>query len=94
MLTDTQCCNAKLKGKPFKLVDGNGLCLEVKPNGVKTWRYRFEFREGETVKEGLFAVATTSLLRAAKRRRMPRHDVLAVALRWPRRGTSAPRHGY
>ena len=56
MLTDTQCRNAKPKDKPYKLTDGKGLYLEVKPNGVKAWRYRFELREGETVKESLFAV--------------------------------------
>ncbi|WP_141835479.1 tyrosine-type recombinase/integrase [Herbaspirillum sp. SJZ107] len=56
MLTDTQCRNAKPKEKPYRLPDGKGLYLEVKPNGVKAWRYRFELREGETVKESLFAV--------------------------------------
>lgn len=56
MLTDTQCRNAKPKGKPFKLTDGKGLYLEVKPNGVKAWRYRFElFREGRR-KESVFAI--------------------------------------
>jgi integrase len=56
MLTDTQCRNAKSKDKPFKLADGNGLYLEVKPNGVKAWRYRFElFREGGR-KESVFAI--------------------------------------
>jgi len=56
MLTDTQCRNAKPKDKPYKMPDGRGLYLEVKPNGVKAWRYRFELREGGTVKESLFAV--------------------------------------
>lgn len=56
MLTDTQCRNAKLKEKAYKLTDGKGLYLEVKPNGVKAWRYRFELRDGETVKESVFAV--------------------------------------
>jgi len=56
MLTDTQCRNAKPKDKPYKLVHGKGLYLEVKPNGVKAWRYRFELREGETAKESLFAI--------------------------------------
>jgi len=56
MLTDTQCRNAKPKDKPFKLTDGNGLYLEVKPNGVKAWRYRFElFREGRR-KESIFTI--------------------------------------
>lgn len=56
MLTDTQCRNAKPKDKPYKLLDGKGLYLEVKPNGVKAWRYRFELREGGAVMESLFAV--------------------------------------
>ena len=56
MLTDTQCRNAKPKDKPYKLPDGKGLYLEVKPNGVKAWRYRFELRDGESVKESTFAV--------------------------------------
>jgi integrase len=56
MLTDTQCRNAKPKDKPYKLPDGKGLYLEVKPNGVKAWRYRFELRDRESVKESTFAV--------------------------------------
>jgi len=56
MLTDTQCRNAKPKDKPYKLLDGKGLYLEVKPNGVKAWRYRFELREAGVAKESLFAV--------------------------------------
>jgi integrase len=60
MLTDTQCRNAKPKEKPFKLTDGKGLYLEVKPNGVKAWRYRFElFREGRR-KESIFAIGNYS----------------------------------
>ena len=31
-LTDTECRTAKPKEKPYKLTDGNGLYLEVKPN--------------------------------------------------------------
>lgn len=45
MLTDTKCRNAKPTEKPYKLTDSNGLLLEVKPNGVKAWRYRFEVFE-------------------------------------------------
>lgn len=56
MLTDTQCRTAKLKDKPYKLSDGNGLYLEIKPNGVKAWRYRFELREGGVAKESIFAI--------------------------------------
>lgn len=56
MLTDTQCRTAKPKDKPYKLSDGKGLYLEIKPNGVKAWRYRFELREGEATKESIFAI--------------------------------------
>ena len=56
MLTDTQCRTAKPKDKPYKLTDGKGLYLEIKPNGVKAWRYRFELRNGESKKESVFAI--------------------------------------
>ncbi|RYJ60928.1 MULTISPECIES: tyrosine-type recombinase/integrase [Pseudomonadaceae] len=55
-LTDTACRTAKPKEKPYKLTDGNGLYLEVKPNGVKAWRYRFELSDGRTKKESVFAI--------------------------------------
>lgn len=56
MLNDTQCRNAKPKDKPYKLRDSNGLYLEIKPNGVKAWRYRFELREEGKIKESVFAI--------------------------------------
>ena len=56
MLTDTKCRNAKPAGKPYKLADGKGLYLEVKPNGVKAWRYRFELSREGARKESLFAI--------------------------------------
>lgn len=60
MLTDTRCRNAKRPNdKPYKLTDAKGLYLEVKPNGVKAWRYRFKLlkagKAGE-VKESVFAI--------------------------------------
>lgn len=56
MLTETQCRNAPRKDKPYRLADGKGLYLEVKPNGTKAWRYRFElFHEGAR-KESMFAL--------------------------------------
>lgn len=56
MLTDTKCRNAKAKDKAYKLTDTNGLFLEVKPTGVKAWRYRFELRQDGQVKESTFAL--------------------------------------
>lgn len=56
MLTDTQCRNAKPTEKPYKLTDDKGLYLEVKPNGVKTWRYRFETVIEGRRKESTFTI--------------------------------------
>ena len=56
MLTDAKCRTAKPKDKPYKLPDGNGLYLEVKPNGTKAWRYRFKLSKDGVIKENLFAV--------------------------------------
>jgi integrase len=56
MLTDTQCRNAKPKAKPYRLTDSHGLCLEVKPSGVKAWRYRFQLGG----RENLFAIGDYS----------------------------------
>jgi integrase len=46
-LTDIQPRNAKPKEKPYKLTDGGGLYLLIKPDGAKYWRmgYRFEGTE-------------------------------------------------
>ncbi len=56
MLNDTQCRNAKPKDKPYKLRAGKGLYLEVKSNGVKAWRYRFELVSEGQRKESVFAI--------------------------------------
>lgn len=47
-LTDIQPRTAKPKEKPYKLTDGGGLYLLVKPTGAKYWRmgYRFAGVEG------------------------------------------------
>lgn len=42
-LTDTAIRNAKPKAKLYRLPDGDGLYLEVKPSGVKVWRFRYRF---------------------------------------------------
>ena len=56
MLTDTKCRNAKPKEKPYRLADTNGLFLEVKPNGVKAWRFRFKLTTNGETKESIFAI--------------------------------------
>lgn len=42
-LTIKEIDNAKPNAKLYKLADGGGLCLAVKPNGSKLWWYRYRF---------------------------------------------------
>jgi hypothetical protein len=48
-LTDTKIKRAKPKDKIYKLFDGNGLYLEVKPNGEKTWRVKYRLNGKEKI---------------------------------------------
>ncbi|QYG04826.1 integrase arm-type DNA-binding domain-containing protein [Janthinobacterium sp. PAMC25594] len=52
MLTDARCRSAKPMEKLYRLNDYKGLYLEIKPTGVKAWRYRFKLGG----KESLFAL--------------------------------------
>ncbi|NLY14889.1 MAG: integrase arm-type DNA-binding domain-containing protein [Gammaproteobacteria bacterium] len=45
-LTDTQCAKAKAETKIKRLYDGNGLLLQIKPNGSKIWQMRFTKPDG------------------------------------------------
>ncbi len=42
-LTAIAITNAKSKASPYKLTDGNGLYLLVKPNGGRLWRMNYRF---------------------------------------------------
>jgi integrase len=67
MLNDIQCRNAKSQTKAYKLTDSKGLYLEVKPSGVKAWRYRFKLSD----KESVFAIGdypAIALVDARKKR--------------------------
>lgn len=48
-LTDTRIRNAKAKDSPYKLTDGGGLHLEVRPTGAKLWRLRYRLAGRENV---------------------------------------------
>jgi integrase len=48
-LKDTQVKNAKPAAKPYKLSDGEGLHIEIKPNGAKLWRLRYRLHGKESV---------------------------------------------
>ena len=42
-LNDTKCRNAKPKPKPYKLADGDGMFLLIRPDGAKYWRQKYYF---------------------------------------------------
>jgi integrase len=53
-ITETAVKNAKPKAKPYKLTDGDGLYLLIKPNGGKYWRFKYLY----VGKEKLLALGT------------------------------------
>lgn len=54
--TDTQCRKSKPDSSTYRLPVEKGLYLEVKPNGVKTWLYRFEIETNGARKESIFTI--------------------------------------
>ncbi|MDF3217025.1 DUF4102 domain-containing protein [Mesorhizobium sp. M7A.F.Ca.CA.001.09.2.1] len=48
-LSDLACKNAKSKGKPYRLADGDGLYLLVQKNGSKLWQLRYRYLEKENI---------------------------------------------
>lgn len=49
MLTDMHCRTAKPRERLYRLNDRDGLYLEVKPSGVKAFRYRFKLGGKESM---------------------------------------------
>lgn len=69
MLTDTAVKAAKPREKLYRMADMHGLCLEVKPNGAKAWRYRYRIGG----KENMYAVGTYPEM-SLKEARLVRND--------------------
>lgn len=40
-LSEVKVKNAKAREKVYRISDGQGLCIEIKPTGLKFWRYRY-----------------------------------------------------
>jgi integrase len=66
-LSDIACKTAKPKDKPYKLSDGHGMFLEIRPNGRRYWRLKYRFGG----KEKLLALGVYPLvaLKEARERR-------------------------
>ena len=43
MLNDTKIKQLKPRDKMYRVADHSGLCLEVRTNGTKLWRFRYRF---------------------------------------------------
>ena len=67
MLNNTQIKNLKPDVKLYRKTDSNGLMLEVKPSGVKVWRYRFRF-DGKATMMSLGEYPAVSLAQARQLR--------------------------
>lgn len=63
-LSDTRIRASKPREKPYKLTDGEGLYLEVRPTGTKLWRLRYRLNG----KENLFAIGPYPLIGLADAR--------------------------
>lgn len=64
-LTDTAIRNAKPKDKPYKLSDGFGRHIIIKPSGSKLWYQKYRF-DGKEKRLAYGAYPTVSLSAARK----------------------------
>jgi integrase len=67
MLTQLAASAAKPRDTPYKLSDGGGLALLVKPGGTKLWRFRYHFAGKERMLS-LGAYPAISIAAARKKR--------------------------
>ena len=73
-LTDKACKNAAPADKPYKLADGQGLYLEVAPNGSKYWRLKYRLL-GKEKRLALGVYPETSLIDARRKKEAAREQL-------------------
>jgi len=67
-LTDTKIKRAKARAKIYRMADGKGLCLEVRPNGSKLWRYRYRMDgKASMLSLGAYPIVTLEGARGARK---------------------------
>lgn len=74
-LTDIKCKSAASKEKPYKLADGGGMFLDVRPNGSKYWRLKYRLHGKEKLLS-LGVYPEVSLAKAREKRKDAR-DLIA-----------------
>lgn len=63
-LTDTAIRTAKGRDKPYKMADGGGLYILVKPDGTRYWRYNYRHADkGRTMAFGVYPEVTAKAAR-------------------------------
>ncbi len=67
MLTDTKLRTLKAKATLYRVADTNGLCIEVRTNGARVWRYRYRYA-GKASMVGLGEYPAVSLAEARAER--------------------------
>lgn len=90
-LTDTHIRNSKPKARAYKLSDGGGMYLLVKPSGARYWRldYRFSGKR-RTLAIGVYPLVTLSNARARReeaRSRLVQNEDPGLAKRQNQRAT-------
>ncbi|MFC0127160.1 tyrosine-type recombinase/integrase [Ralstonia solanacearum] len=75
-LTDLSARNAQPKDKPYRLADGQGMYLEVMPNGSKYWRLKYRFA-GKEKRLALGVYPSVSLAQARAARDDARRQIAA-----------------
>lgn len=75
VLRDLNCKTAKPADKPYRLRDGGGLYLQVRPTGGKYWQYRYARADG---KDGLIQLGPYPKysLEEARKLRDQQRDIL------------------
>ncbi|RIH72843.1 integrase [Vibrio splendidus] len=75
-LSDKEIKNAEIKGKEYILADGNGLNIRIRPNGTKSWQFRYsEPVTGKVKKISLGSYPTLKLNDARKLAQEHRNQV-------------------
>lgn len=74
-LTDTKIRQTKPGDKPIKLQDGNGLYLDIRPSGVRVWRYRYWITPEKDGRYTIGEYPAVSLADARKEREWAREQV-------------------
>ena len=65
-LTDVAVRQAEVREKKYKMADGEGLYLEVHPNGARYWRYRYRFAgKDNTLAVGVYPSMSLKAARTA-----------------------------